>query len=179
MAGCGPTMVVDRTGNGAPILIRSPQPDADEIRRLHQVYGLTTVINLRGADVPGYGSFNHEEPAPSWWLEEKRACRELGISFWTMNLNDGTKPPSDNDIQIFFRLIQSKDAWPILIHCQGGIHRAGLMTALYRMQFQKWSSARAIREMESHWFNWSISNRSEVKNFLRYFRRDPSTRLPR
>lgn len=190
LAGCGSTHIVDRTRDGTPILIRSSQPDEDDIRSLHKKYGLATVINLRGAEVPASSvdlRWNHGKQravqqtgglTPDWWVKERKVCEELGISFWTLNLGDGTEPPDLASIRVFLLLI-AKGRWPILIHCQGGIHRTGSMAALYRMQFQGWPAPTAIQEMESYWYNWSISDRSKVKEFLRYYRVRPYYKLPR
>lgn len=177
--GCASTYIVDRAYDETPILIRSPQPDESDIRSLHKKYELATVLNLRGADIPSLAAQRKGEKPPDWWVREKKVCRELGIRLWTFNLGDGTSPPTTTDINLFFAILQKRVFWPILIHCQGGIHRTGLMVALYRIQFQGWPAPTAIEEMESHWYNWSISDRSKVKEFLRYYRQDPSRQLPR
>ena len=172
--GCGPTLVVDRANDNTPILIRSAQPDEDDIIELHKKYGLATIINLRGADIP-----ENSVDAPSWWLEQEKVCKGLGITLWAMNFNDGTEVPAQYDIDIFFSLIEKPRYWPVLIHCQAGIHRTGFLSALYRIQYQKWPADKAIEEMESFWYDWSISDRSKIKDFLRKYKRKPEHNVPR
>ena len=162
IAGCGPTLVVDRTTEGQPILIRSPQPDLDDLKKLYNDYKINTIINLRGAEIA-------ENPNVKWHSEEKCFSRTVNITYLTMDLNDGTQPPSKADIDLYLHIMSDRNFWPVLIHCQAGIHRTGFFTALYRIQFNVWTPEEAIKEMESYWYNWSISDRSAIKAFLRHF----------
>lgn len=165
--GCGPTVVVDHAEDGSTRLIRSPQPDEDDLKELHAKYNLSTIINLRGADVIG----KPENGWPGWHVIEKDFCSKNHITYLVMDLNDGTAPPSDDDIALFLHIMNSKPFWPVLIHCQAGIHRTGFFAALYRIQFNNWDPERAIEEMEDYWFNWSISDRSRLKAYLRNYKR--------
>jgi hypothetical protein len=38
---------------------------------------------------------------------------------------------------------------PVLVHCFAGIHRTGAFCAIYRMEFDHWTNAQAIREMRN------------------------------
>lgn len=161
LAGCGVTEVVDRQPNGDPIIIRSPQPDEDDLESLHQRFGVKTVLNLRG-----------EKPGDSWFEEERKGVDKIGAKWVHMAVNSAKRPSSEM-VKDFFRLVEEPANWPILLHCQGGIHRSGLMTALYRMQYQGWSAEDAIAEMDEHYFEWGIKDRSAVKAYLRQYKRDP------
>jgi protein tyrosine/serine phosphatase len=39
---------------------------------------------------------------------------------------------------------------PVYVHCVGGRHRTGVMTAIYRMIDDKWTPDRAFQEMKSY-----------------------------
>tara|TARA_B100000925_G_scaffold32034_1_gene21242 strand:- start:106 stop:645 length:540 start_codon:yes stop_codon:yes gene_type:complete len=164
LTACGPTLVVDRNDQNKAILIRSPQPDAEDLAELRNQYGLSTVINLRGADII-------EDPSIGWHVEEKMFCSQNNITYLYMDLNDGTLPPSEDDIALYLHIMNQEMFHPVLIHCQAGIHRTGFFAALYRIQFNGWSADRAIKEMESHWYNFSISDRSAIKKYLRNYKR--------
>lgn len=165
--GCGVTQVVDRADDGAPILIRSPQPDADDLEELHERFGVQTVVNLRG-----------EKPGASWFEEEREGVARIGAR-WVHLRTSGKSAPSPEQVEAFLDLVQDRDNWPIVLHCQGGIHRTGLWSALYRIQFQGWSSERAIEEMEDLYFDWSITDRDALKRWLRGYRRDPERQVAR
>ena len=42
--------------------------------------------------------------------------------------------------------------YPLLIHCKAGLHRTGVMTAVYRMEYEGWSPALAIQELKANGF---------------------------
>ena len=67
--------------------------------------------------------------------------------------------------------------WPVLMHCESGVHRTGLMTALHRMQYDGWSAEEAIDEMYRSGFFWGTRDRSALPEFLRKFEPDPERRL--
>lgn len=165
--GCGVTQVVDRTDVGLPILIRTPQPDGGDLEELHERFGVQTVVNLRG-----------ERPGEDWFEEERRGVARIG-ALWAHLRTSGKSEPSPELVSAFLDLMQDPSNWPIVVHCQGGIHRTGLMAALYRIQFQGWSPERAIDEMEDLYFDWSVTDRDALKRWLRAYRTDPRHSVPR
>lgn len=158
--------VLDRAADGRAILIRSPQPSPDDLRELAREHGIKTVINLRG-----------HEPEREWWQEEHRAAQELGLRFEHFRFS-GSKPPEAEQVAAYFALVEDARNWPILVHCWGGSHRTGALSALYRIQYQGWDNERAVEEMEAFWFDWSERDRSGLKEFIRTYRPDPTRRLP-
>lgn len=154
--GCGPVAIVDRLPNGNPILIRSPQPDADDLRDLQEKYQLRTVINLRG------------ERLADWYLEESLACSDLHIKLISIKAS-GRHPPSDEQIQEFLAILSDPANYPILLHCQGGIHRTGAYIAVYRLLVQRRASAEVLDELENNYFDWTIEDRSAIKEWIRSF----------
>ena len=157
---------MDREPGGRAILIRSPQPDEDDLCELHQEHGIKTVLNLRG-----------DNPERSWYQEERRGVRAIGAEWVHLGIS-GSRPPLPEELEAFFSLVEDRKRWPILLHCQGGIHRTGAFVALYRMQYQGWPSERAVAEMEDRYFNWTTRDRSALKEWLLRYQRDPKHRLP-
>ncbi|MCA8923725.1 MAG: tyrosine-protein phosphatase [Planctomycetes bacterium] len=160
LLGCGAVAVVDRAPNGQVVLIRSPQPDAEDLRELHADYGVKTVLNLRGRD--------HDA---DWYLEEQIGVREIGAT-WVHYRVSGRSGPTPHDTQAFLDLVRDPNNWPIVMHCQGGIHRTGAMVGLYRIAIQGWSNGAAIEELEDDWFDWTLEDRSAIKAWLRSYRPD-------
>ncbi len=166
-AGCGVTEVLDRADDGRAIVIRSPQPDADDLRELAAEHGLRTVVNLRGL-----------KPGKSWYWEERDGVEAIGARWVHMNIS-GSQPPRPDVQKAFFEIVEDPNSWPVLIHCMGGIHRTGVMAALYRIQYMGWSAERAIAEMEDRYFDWTVRDRDALKEFLRAYRRDPERVIDR
>lgn len=160
------TEVVDRDEEGQPILVRSPQPDEDDLEELHEEHGIKTVLNLRG---------NNSER--DWYKEEREGVRAIGAEWVHLGIS-GSRPPLPEELEAFFSLVEDRKRWPILLHCQGGIHRTGAFVALYRIQYDGWPNERAVEEMEDRYFNWTTRDRSKLKEWLLRYQRDPKRRLP-
>jgi protein tyrosine/serine phosphatase len=164
-AGCNLTQVVDRNSAGQPILIRSPQPGARELDSLHAQHQLTTVLNLRGMN-----------PDSTWFQEEARATENLQLR-WVHLPVSGRDAVRPEDLETFFDLVESPESWPILMHCQAGMHRTGALTAIYRIQYQGWDNRRAVREMDALGFGWSRVDRSDLRRFVLEYEPDPNRRI--
>jgi len=60
--------------------------------------------------------------------------------------------PSDAAVTQFLKLVKDAANWPVYVHCQGGRHRTGVMTAVYRMTQDGWNADRAYQEMKQYRF---------------------------
>lgn len=161
LCGCGVTEVVDRTVSGMPILIRAPQPCLDDICNEYEGYNIKTVINLRGYD-----------PDEDWCAEEKKAVVLIGAK-WIQFPVSGRRAPTPYEVEMLSNILEDRNNWPILVHCQGGVHRTGWVVAFYRIQYEGWKNSDAVAEMEDNGFDWSLHDRSEIKEWLLNYRIDP------
>ena len=53
-------------------------------------------------------------------------------------------------IDDFLKICDDPANYPILIHCMAGLHRTGALTAVYRMEYEGWSVADAVRELRAN-----------------------------
>lgn len=87
---------------------------AEKIRR-HQV---RTVINLRGT-----------HPQEEWYRDEVAVCAAFGVEHhdleWSMK-----ELPAPESLAAFVTWCKQSEK-PVLVHCQGGIHRAAVGSAVY------------------------------------------------
>jgi len=69
-------------------------------------------------------------------------------------------PMSDRDYPgryaaaMFIELATDPKRQAIFVHCAGGRHRTGAMTAVYRMKIDGWSLKQALDELESYFGFW-------------------------
>lgn len=98
---------------------RANQPDFARFERYREM-GVKTILNLRG-----------EMPEP-FFLFEKEACAELGLSLVTVRMSARKVPRRAVllDVMDAFETM----AKPFLIHCKSGADRTGLASALYLLQ---------------------------------------------
>jgi protein tyrosine/serine phosphatase len=113
---------------------RGAQPDATDYRDLAAV-GIKTVIDL----------------TRDGCADEKRLVERAGMKFYRIPLTTSERP-SEAAIARFLRLVDDPANQPIYVHCQGGRHRTGVMTAVYRMTHDSWTADKAYAEMKQYRF---------------------------
>lgn len=111
---------------------RSAQPAPFQLHRAAR-RGVRTVVNLRGERMCG-----------SYFLE-RQVCDELGLKLVNYVVRSRAAP-SRAELHGARELFNSVE-YPILLHCKSGADRAGLMSALYRMEVDGWPVERARREL--------------------------------
>ena len=166
LAACGSTRILDRTDDGTPIVMVGAQPDEAQLRRMHDLYGVKTIVNLRG-----------ENPDERWFRNEQRGVEAIGAK-WVHLRTSGLEEPPQATLDRYFELIEDRSNWPIYLHCESGMHRAGLMGALYRMQYQGWTGEQAWAEMRGQGFKISRRSRDAVVAYVKSYERDPNRTLP-
>jgi len=125
---------VDNFGRINSNYYRGAQPEDGDYRDL-AVFGVRTVIDLT-AD----GRAN-----------EQRLVEQAGMKFYRIPLTTSEKP-SEAAVARFLKLVNDPANQPVFVHCQGGRHRTGVMTAVYRMTQDGWTADRAYQEMKQYRF---------------------------
>lgn len=111
----------------APGLYRSAQPRAQDVAALQRL-GIRTVVSLR--------SFNSDEAV----------FKGSGITLVRVPIN--TWHIGDEQVVKALRALRAARAsGPVLLHCQHGADRTGVISAVLRMTEQGWSRKQAMDEM--------------------------------
>jgi hypothetical protein len=135
---------------------RCGQMTASAFRKEIRAHGIKLVINLQD-----------EYPDPllsdGYWdaphVPESEVCKEAGAKFVFLSFA-GDRGLLERDaassthrprvIDDFLKLCDDPTNYPILIHCLAGLHRTGALTAVYRMEYEGWSVADAVRELRAN-----------------------------
>jgi tyrosine-protein phosphatase SIW14 len=133
---------------------RGAQPTASDYQDLAAL-GVKTVVDL---------TFDGRE-------DEKGLVEASGMKFVRIPLTT-TDAPSDEAIARFLSLVNEPANQPVYVHCQGGRHRTGTMTAIYRITQDGWTPARAYEEMKQYRFE-GFPGHPVLKKFVLGYR--PST----
>ncbi len=107
----------------------------DEIADYVKKYHIKSIVDLR---FPGTGDDVNNPEIPAELSAEKNAVEKLtGVNYF----NDGSdQVPNQKNLDLFFKIMDNKDNYPVLIHCYHGIGRAQLYSAIYRIEYEGWSN---------------------------------------
>jgi len=125
------------------VLYRSAQLPIEGLKRVIQDHGIKTVVTLRYAP-------SDDQLAPD--LAEEVYCKQAGLHYFRLpfrawEAKDEQAVPAEVNVEKFLEIMAEKNNYPVLVHCFAGIHRTGTFCAIYRMEFNGWTSEQAIREM--------------------------------
>ena len=129
---------------------RGGQPLGEHYAQLAAL-GVKTVINLIGGD--------------DVRDEEKEMVETHGMTYLHIPMSTRT-PPTDEDIAAFMAAVDAEGA--VYVHCVGGRHRTGVMTAVYRMNHDGISGTQAFAEMKQFKYGADFLH-PEFKSFVQQF----------
>jgi len=129
-----------------PTLFRSALPDTTAVPLLEKLK-VATVINF----LP--------EPDSRWLTTQDIA--QVQLPYRTNHVDDA-------DVLKALRAIKEAEAkGPVLMHCEHGSDRTGLMAAMYRVVVQGWSKEEALGEMTQGGFGDSKHFKGGVRYMMR------------
>ena len=152
------TIRIDNFGTVSDTYFRGSQPKGRDYADLAAL-GVKTIIDLQE-----YGDPN--EPA----LAEKAGLRYVRIPMNT-RIN-----PTAAQIEQFLSLVEDSTSQPVYVHCAGGRHRTGVMTAVYRMAGEGWKPAQAFAEMKKYRFGADFLH-PEFKQYVLTYKVGPKAPL--
>jgi protein tyrosine phosphatase (PTP) superfamily phosphohydrolase (DUF442 family) len=143
---------VDNFGKVTDFYYRGAQPKGEEYEQLASI-GVKTVIDLRN-DPKDYA---------------RSLAESAGMKYINFPMSDKDYPASTAAVG-FLSLINDRAHWPVYVHCAGGRHRTGAMTAVFRMTIQGWDVDRAYEEMKDYDFYTRWGHKAMKQYVYDYFR---------
>jgi tyrosine-protein phosphatase SIW14 len=89
-------------------------------------------------------------------IRESELCKQLRVRYVLLKpdllLPNQVPAEQPKAIAAFLRLMDDPKTYPVLWHCRAGLHRTGVFTAVYRMEYQGWTPLQAWQEMKANGF---------------------------
>jgi protein tyrosine/serine phosphatase len=97
-------------------------------------------------------------------VHEAQLVEAAGMTFHRIPMFTRVAPTLEQIAQ-FMTIVTNPAHQPVYVHCAGGKHRTGVMTAVYRLEHDGWTPDQAYQEMKRYKFgssNWH----PEFKDFV-------------
>jgi len=154
-----PRISIDNFGQVNAHYYRGAQPDGRDYADLAAL-GIKTVIDLQ------------QDGSPT----ERQFVEAAGMAFHRIPMTTRVVP-STEQLAMFLQLVNDPANQPVYVHCAGGRHRTGVMTAVYRMTSDGWSAAQAFIEMKDYKFGADFLH-PEFKRFVYDYHVAPKESVP-
>ena len=139
---------IDNFGRVDALYYRGGQPEGRDYADLAAL-GVKAIVNLTSDDAAA------DEPA---------MVRQAGLKYFQIPMTTHN-PPSELQLAEFLKIVEDPANQPVFVHCVGGRHRTGVMTAVYRMTNDKWTADQAFNEMKQYKFGADFLH-PEFKRFV-------------
>jgi protein tyrosine/serine phosphatase len=126
-----------------PNIFRSGRPDPQGVKDLIE-QGLKTDLDLENA-------------TSAVEAEQKNIGNQIKFISEPMSV---LAKPSDAEVDQDLAILNDPSNFPVLVHCEQGEDRSGLIVALYRVETQKWTPEAAYQEWVANGFHQYLVNLS-------------------
>jgi len=142
-------VTIDNFGKINENYYRGSQPNQEEFAQL-KTLGIKTVIDLR----------------EDFKKNEEASVRDLGMNYVRIPLKTRVAA-TEEQWKYFLGLVNDPAKQPVYVHCKGGRHRTGAMTAIYRITHDGWTADQAYEEMKDYDFeNGFLGGPAAQKKFV-------------
>ena len=131
---------------------RGAQPEGRNYELL-AAFGIKTIVDLR-------------DDAKA---DAQSATERAGMRYINLPMKEKSYPQADT-AERFLAIVNDQANWPVFVHCAGGRHRTGVMTAIYRMSVDGWGVDQAYQEMKRYNFSTSWGHGCYKDYVYEYYR---------
>ncbi|PYR92698.1 MAG: hypothetical protein DMF84_12225 [Acidobacteria bacterium] len=139
---------IDNFGRVNASYYRGAQPKGHDYADLAAL-GVKTVIDLTSGDSDA---------------SERTLVESAGMKYVQIPMTTHEQPKAAELTQ-FLEMVNDPALLPVYVHCVGGRHRTGVMTAAYRMTHDGWNADQAFTEMKQYKFGADFLH-PEFKDFV-------------
>ncbi len=132
---------------------RSSQLDRDELEYYIRRYNIRSILNLRGRN-----------PGASWYMEELKVSAENNVTHYDIAMS-ASHEPTNEDIRQLMVIFKTAPR-PVLIHCQAGADRSGLVAAMWKVVIDKKAKAEAEKQLSIFFWHLPVGPTTAMDRFF-------------
>jgi hypothetical protein len=133
---------------------RSSQPSAERLEEIIKKYGIRTVVNFRGVD-----------ESARWYLDQCRVTSRYGVSEEDINGSSASRLPSIYHVRELVEILDRSE-YPVLFHCNRGIDRTGMASAIALMLKANASLAEARKQIGPRYGHLPLGKTANIDRFF-------------
>jgi protein tyrosine/serine phosphatase len=125
----------------------------DELADYVKKYKIKSIVDLR---FPGTGDDVNNPEIPAELTAEKEAVAKInGVNYFN---NGSDQVPKQKNLDLFFKIMDNKANYPVLIHCYHGVGRAEMYSAIYRIEYENMNrdEARTSTRFLTKWSSFDL-----------------------
>ncbi|MFC1707010.1 tyrosine-protein phosphatase [Planctomycetota bacterium] len=138
------------------VLYRSGTLRPGNLRKVIERHGIRTVVNLRT---------DAETQVGDWYRHESRIVGELGAELVNLPLQYET-PPAKEQIEAWLALLDDEGRLPVLVHCQHGVVRTGMLVAIYEMEYRRKGNRETLDTLPMFGHRLHQPHRKPMRDFI-------------
>ena len=135
------------------VLYRSGQPRGLGLAWVKHS-GIRTLINLR-------------KPYSNGTPEEINFAAQNGLNFYNFATGSGYED-IEQAVGRFLTVVDDTSNWPVLVHCSRGKERSGVLSAVFRIEYDRWSNEQALQE--AYRLGLEEGHKPILENFIKNYR---------
>ena len=132
----------------------------DQLEGVVERYGIRTVVNLRS---------ELENEKGAWHAREAEVVAREGARLLDLPMNTGY-PPDPQVLEAWLRLLDDPASRPLLVHCEYGVVRTGMMVAVFEMEYGGQTNQQAWADFESFGRKLEAPVLGRVRGFITGYR---------
>ena len=132
---------------------RSAQLDGKKLEHYISEYNIRSILNLRG-----------KNDGKQWYKDEVNVSATHSVAHYDIALSS-SKEPKAEDVRRLIEIFKSAPR-PILIHCQFGADRSGLVAAMWKVIIDKEPRAEAKKQLSLFYGHFPVMGRQAMDRFF-------------
>jgi len=128
------------------------------LQEIIDTHDIQTIINLRG-----------ERPGEDWYDDEVDIADQMGVDLYSVRFS-ATRLPTREGLNQVFQIFDTA-SYPMLIHCKAGADRTGLISVLYKMEYEGEPLDEALEQLSFFpYLHLPIGPTTAIDKFFERFR---------